>query len=146
MVSWKNRVLLLRFSNFHILIHSFKLPTCDIMVSISTFFEYIFWFVSHLVMKLSQLTDIITGNIFRKSFAWYGGLGPGPRFRPSLIYQPTAVNQIMISLWIFTLSLMMCTETIKNGEDDFTKMNRSHYITILSKSLNSMAEASFQSS
>ena len=36
-------------------------------------------------MKLSQLVDIVMGNIFRKCFEWLVGLGPNSR--PFSIYQ-----------------------------------------------------------
>ena len=50
-------------------------------------FFYIFWIVSYLVMKLAELIDVVTGSIFKKYFAWFGGLGvTSGRF---LIYQPT---------------------------------------------------------
>lgn len=44
-------------------------------------FEYIFWMADHFVIKLVQLLNIVMGNILRKYFVWFGGLGP-----KSLIY------------------------------------------------------------
>ena len=53
-------------------------------------FFYIFWIVSYLVMKLAELIDVVTGSIFKKYFAWFGGLGvTSGRF---LIYQPTTIK------------------------------------------------------
>lgn len=68
-----------------------------------------------LLMKSSQLIDIIMGNISSQYFPWFGGLDR--KSIAFLIYQPIAINQKpnMTSLWFFTL-LKVCTETIKNRE------------------------------
>ena len=42
-------------------------------------------------MKRRQIIDIAMGNIFRKYFKLFGGLGHSPR--PFLIYQPSAIFQ-----------------------------------------------------
>ena len=34
----------------------------------------IFWTTTHYPTKLGQLIDLSKGNIFFKSFEWYGGL------------------------------------------------------------------------
>ena len=54
------------------------------------------------------------GNIFRKDFAWLGGLGP--KSRPYLIYHPNTINQnkIMMILRLFDL-LKECAKKIKNS-------------------------------
>ena len=39
--------------------------------AVDKFFEYTFWIINHLIMKLRQLTDTIIGNMFRKHSALY---------------------------------------------------------------------------
>ena len=48
-------------------------------------------------------TDRVMGNMFRNSFAWFGGRGTNSM--PFFIYQPTTINQkqTAMSLWFFTL-------------------------------------------
>ena len=41
-------------------------------------------------MKLAELIDVVIGSIFKKYFAWFGGLGvTSGRF---LIYRPTTIK------------------------------------------------------
>ena len=42
-------------------------------------------------MKLGELIDIVMDNICRRYFAQFRGLGT--KFRPFVIYQPTAISQ-----------------------------------------------------
>ena len=74
-------------------------------------FEFIFWVVNYLVKRLSQLTDMVMGNVFRKYFLGFEELAPKPR--PFLIYQPTAINQKQIMKKFFLTLLKVCTEAIK---------------------------------
>ena len=62
-------------------------------------------------MKLGQLMDIAIGDIFRKYFAWFKGLGY--KSRSFLIYQPIAINPeaIMMNFWFLVL-VKVCTEAI----------------------------------
>ena len=71
-------------------------------------YYYIFW-----ILKISQLIDIVMGNIFGKCFAWSWGIGHGSR--SFIIDQPTRINQklIIMSLKFLTLS-KVCIEMIKN--------------------------------
>ena len=59
-------------------------------------FEYIFWILHRLVMKIG---DTVMENIFRKYFAWFAGLSP--KSRPFLISCSSVINQkaIMMSFW-----------------------------------------------
>ena len=45
-------------------------------------------------MKLGQLIHIVMGNISWQNFTWFGGMGP--KSRPVLIHQLTAINQTLI--------------------------------------------------
>ena len=42
-------------------------------------------------MKLNQLIEIVMGNIFTQTFAWFRGLGF--KSRPFIFYQFAAINQ-----------------------------------------------------
>ena len=59
-------------------------------------FEYIFWILHWLVMKIG---DTVMEKIFRKYFAWFAGLSP--KSRPFLISCSSVINQkaIMMSFW-----------------------------------------------
>ena len=60
-------------------------------------FEYNFWIMNHFVRKCDQVKDLVKCIIFKKYFAWFGGLYP--KSRPILIYQTnTLLNQ---SWWVF---------------------------------------------
>ena len=60
----------LKYSVFYTLNHSVSFEKFDDTMSISTrsrvfFFEYIFWIENYRIMKITQLVDIVMGNIFR---------------------------------------------------------------------------------
>ena len=86
---------------------------------------------------------IVMGNVFRKYFAWFEGLGCISR--PFLIFPPTRINKkpIIISFRFFTL-FKECTSAIKNTEyhllkkkkknNNNNRKNRLYYVAILSKS------------
>ena len=79
--------------------------------------------MSSLVMKLGQAINLVKSNIFRKDSTWFGELGP--KSKPYLIYQSTAISQkpFMMSLWFFNL-LTGCNEAIKTSYHP--KINRLH--------------------
>ena len=95
-------------------------------------FEYIFWIVNHLGIRLCELIDIVMGNMFRGKFACFEGVSPKSRL--FLIYQRTTINQklIITGLWFLT-----CSRFIKKGKGSKysqLKISRSHYSAILSNS------------
>ena len=73
-------------------------------------------------MRLGQIIDVVMKNISKKRFAQIGGLGP--KSRPFLIYQTTAINQkpIIMRLGFFTV-LKVCSKTIKNSKHHLLKIN-----------------------
>ena len=52
-------------------------------------FEYIYWILSHWVMKRDRLKIIVKDNIFRIYLEWFGGAGPILRL---YLYLPTHRN------------------------------------------------------
>lgn len=78
-------------------------------------------------MKLWQ-QDIVTRNVFREDFAWYGGRPP--KARPILVYKPTAINKrpILMSLWYFDFSKVY-TETIQNSKHNLLQFKMSLTLT-----------------
>ena len=88
-VSCKSHVPFLRYSRFYTISSTSKVVTswCVLAHEVEYIFEFIFWIVNHLIMKLGKLPHM--GNIFKKYFAWFVGLGP--KSRPLIIYQPTTI-------------------------------------------------------
>ena len=78
-------------------------------------------------MKLWQ-QDLVTRNVFREDFAWYGGLAP--KARPTLVYKLTTINKkpILTSLWYFNFSKVY-TETIQNSKHNLLQFNMSLTLT-----------------
>ena len=102
-LSYKNHTPFLRYSAFYILNHSINFESYDFMMSIGTLalaqiIECIFWILSHLVIKLSQLIDRVMGPKSKPNF--------------SNLLQP---KPIMMRFWFFS-SLQVCIETIKNSK------------------------------
>ena len=60
-------------------------------------------FVNYLIIKYGQLINTVLGNIFRRNFVWFWGLGP--QSRSFIKSQPNAVNQkpFMMNLWFFII-------------------------------------------
>ena len=98
-ISWKGHALFWRYSIFHTSHYITNFQSCDATMSISTLGRVHLWIhfliVNHFVMKLGQSIDLVMGNTFRKYFAWFGG--SGTKSIHSSIYQPTPINQKLIS-------------------------------------------------
>ena len=91
----------------------------------STFLN-IFWIVEHFAMKIGQLKYLVLDNIARIHTKWFEGLGY--KSRPSLIYQPVAINQkLNLMTFCFFTFLQMCPEST-NNEHHLLKNNRTDYI------------------
>ena len=93
--SWKSHVPFLRCSNF---LFKTILWISEVVTSwwvlaheVKYIFENVFSIVNDLVMELGQLIDVIVGNVFRKYYGWFGGVGT--KSIPVLVFQATAINQ-----------------------------------------------------
>ena len=70
------------------------------------------------------------GNILKKHFTWFGGLGPKSRL--FLIYQPTTINQKLITIsWWFFILWKSFTKTIESSKHHQLRINKLHYTAIL---------------
>ena len=133
--------VIFRFREIHFLIFQTILSTSKVVTSgwllayeVEYIFKYIFWTVNHLVMKIGQLKDIVTGNNFRTHIKWFGGLTL--KSMPSLIYQPTAKNSktTFDDFLFFYFFEDVRHESTKNDKHHLLKHFRTHQIIVLSKS------------
>ena len=53
-------------------------------LKLENIFDYIFWTVNHMILKLSQVMDIVVGIVIVNIFGWFGGLGI--KSRPFSVY------------------------------------------------------------
>ena len=117
-----------------ILNHSINFKSSDAIISISTLGRVHFWIylliVNFLVMKPSQLIDLVMANVFRKIIGLFVVVAPMSRI--SLTCQPTAINQkpVMMSFYFFNFFEGMHWE-IKRSKYHVLNINRSHCIAIL---------------
>ena len=127
-----------RYSPFYILNCSINFKSYDVVMRVTTQGRVCFWVYllnrKSLVMKLDRLIDISMGNIYRKNFVLFAGLG---------LYQPIRINQksMMMSRG-FLLHWRCALRRPKITKHHLLKINKSHIVSNLLKTQKSPEQVS----